>query len=182
MMHPFGRPTPGRPIGRPGVGQPQGVFGVFSYYLLLVMLFFNMVCLTVAFTEDMAKAEEAEKHREYVEQRFEMLLQRIAIMERIVDKQEELITKMDNCEEHISNIENKVEQECAKMGQNLVFEGLAKSTHTLRLTGAHPWPGLSAIPGMSTRRLNSNSINKLWPTVEGMGGLRTHGDRRLRGR
>ena len=44
---PFGRPTPGRPIGRPGVGHPQGVFGVFSYYKL-VMLFLNMVCLTVA--------------------------------------------------------------------------------------------------------------------------------------
>jgi hypothetical protein len=44
---PFGRPTTGRPHGRPGVGHPQGVFGVFSYYLL-VILFFNMVCLTVA--------------------------------------------------------------------------------------------------------------------------------------
>jgi hypothetical protein len=44
---PFGRPTPGRHIGRPGVGNLQDVFGVFSYYLL-VMLFLNMVCLTVA--------------------------------------------------------------------------------------------------------------------------------------
>jgi hypothetical protein len=39
---PFGRPTPGRPIGH-----PQGVFGVFSYYSL-VMLFLIVVCLTVA--------------------------------------------------------------------------------------------------------------------------------------
>jgi hypothetical protein len=46
---PFGRPTPGWPIGHLGVGHPQGVFrfGVFSYYQLL-MLFHNMVCLTVA--------------------------------------------------------------------------------------------------------------------------------------
>jgi hypothetical protein len=29
------------------IGHPQGVFGVFSYYKL-VMLFINMVCLTVA--------------------------------------------------------------------------------------------------------------------------------------
>jgi hypothetical protein len=43
---PLGRPTSGRHIGRLGVGHPQGVFGVFSYYQL-VMLFLNMVCLTV---------------------------------------------------------------------------------------------------------------------------------------
>jgi hypothetical protein len=43
----FGRPTPGRPLGRPGVSHPQGLFGVFNYYYL-VMLFLNMVCLTVA--------------------------------------------------------------------------------------------------------------------------------------
>jgi hypothetical protein len=45
---PFGRPNPGRPIGCPGVGHHQGVFGVFTYYYQLVMLFLNMVCLTVA--------------------------------------------------------------------------------------------------------------------------------------
>jgi hypothetical protein len=33
---PFGRPTPGRPIGRPEVGHPLGVFGVFSYYQLVM--------------------------------------------------------------------------------------------------------------------------------------------------
>jgi hypothetical protein len=33
---PFGRPIPGRLVGRPGVGHPQGVFGVFSYYLLVM--------------------------------------------------------------------------------------------------------------------------------------------------
>jgi hypothetical protein len=44
---PFGWPIPGRPIGWPGVGHPQGAFDVFGYYQL-VMLFFNMVCLTVA--------------------------------------------------------------------------------------------------------------------------------------
>jgi hypothetical protein len=44
---PFGLPTPVRPIGRPGVGHPQGVFGVFSYYYL-VMPFLSVVCLTVA--------------------------------------------------------------------------------------------------------------------------------------
>jgi hypothetical protein len=43
---PFGRPTPGQPVGRPGAGHPHDVFGVFSYYQL-VMLFLNMVCLTV---------------------------------------------------------------------------------------------------------------------------------------
>jgi hypothetical protein len=44
---PFGRPTPGWPVDCPGLGRPQGVFGVFSYCELL-MLFLNMVCLTVA--------------------------------------------------------------------------------------------------------------------------------------
>jgi hypothetical protein len=44
---PFGRPTPGRSIGSPGVSHLQGVFGVLSYYRL-VMLFLNMVCLTMA--------------------------------------------------------------------------------------------------------------------------------------
>jgi hypothetical protein len=44
---PFGRPTPEPPIGRPGVGHSRGIFGVFSYYQL-VMLFLNMFCLTVA--------------------------------------------------------------------------------------------------------------------------------------
>jgi hypothetical protein len=44
---PFGQPTPGQPIGRPRVGPSQGIFGVFSYYHL-VMLFLNMVCLIVA--------------------------------------------------------------------------------------------------------------------------------------
>jgi uncharacterized membrane protein len=44
---PFGWPTLGRPIGRLEVGHPHGIFGVFSYYQL-VMLFLNMVCLTVA--------------------------------------------------------------------------------------------------------------------------------------
>jgi hypothetical protein len=34
------------PNGRPGVSHPQGVFAVFSYYKL-VILFINMVCLTV---------------------------------------------------------------------------------------------------------------------------------------
>jgi hypothetical protein len=48
----FGWLTPGRPIvrpgvARPGVARPQGVFDVFSYYKL-VILFLNMVCLTVA--------------------------------------------------------------------------------------------------------------------------------------
>jgi tRNA C32,U32 (ribose-2'-O)-methylase TrmJ len=45
----FGRPTPGRHIGRPGVGHPQGVFGVFSN-VISVMLFVDMFCLNVAFT------------------------------------------------------------------------------------------------------------------------------------
>jgi hypothetical protein len=44
---PFGRPAPGGPIGRPGVRRPQGEFVVFSDNLL-VMLFPNIVCLTVA--------------------------------------------------------------------------------------------------------------------------------------
>jgi hypothetical protein len=46
---PFWRPTPGRSSGRPGVGhlQPQGLLGVLSHYEL-VMLFLNMVCLTLA--------------------------------------------------------------------------------------------------------------------------------------
>jgi hypothetical protein len=43
---PVGRPPSGRPVGRPEVGHPQGVFGIFSYYRL-VMSFLNMVCLTV---------------------------------------------------------------------------------------------------------------------------------------
>jgi hypothetical protein len=43
----FWRPTPSRPIGRPRVGHPQGVYGVFNYYQL-VMVFLNIVCLTVA--------------------------------------------------------------------------------------------------------------------------------------
>jgi hypothetical protein len=44
---PFKRPTPSWPIGCPGVDHPQGILDVFSYYEL-VMLFSNMVCLTVA--------------------------------------------------------------------------------------------------------------------------------------
>jgi hypothetical protein len=44
---PFRRLATSRPNGRQGVGHPHGIFGVFSYYLL-IMLFFNMVCLTVA--------------------------------------------------------------------------------------------------------------------------------------
>jgi hypothetical protein len=43
----FGRLTPSWPAGRPGVGFPQGIFGVFSYNEI-VMLFLNMVCLTMA--------------------------------------------------------------------------------------------------------------------------------------
>jgi hypothetical protein len=46
-IRPSGDHTPGRPIGRPGVGCLLGVFYVFSYYQS-VMLYFNMVCLTVA--------------------------------------------------------------------------------------------------------------------------------------
>jgi hypothetical protein len=49
MIRLSGGQPPGRPIDRPGVGCPKGVFGVFSYYEL-VMLFLNMVCLTVALT------------------------------------------------------------------------------------------------------------------------------------
>jgi WD40 repeat protein len=44
---PFGRPTPGQAIVRLGVARPKRVFGVFSYYRL-VMLFLDMVCLTMA--------------------------------------------------------------------------------------------------------------------------------------
>jgi hypothetical protein len=44
---PFGKPIPGCPIGRPGVGHPQGIFGIFSYHYV-VIVFSNMVCLTVA--------------------------------------------------------------------------------------------------------------------------------------
>jgi hypothetical protein len=43
---PFGWPTPCQPIGCPGVGLPQGVFGVFSYQSIMLIL--NMVWLTVA--------------------------------------------------------------------------------------------------------------------------------------
>jgi hypothetical protein len=57
---PFGRPTPGQPIGHLGVGHPQSVFGVFSYYQL-VMLFLNMVCLTMA-TAKIEIARESEKN------------------------------------------------------------------------------------------------------------------------
>jgi hypothetical protein len=46
---PFGRPTLFRPIGRPGVGCSQGVFGVFSYYSL-VIIFFSIVPLIMDFT------------------------------------------------------------------------------------------------------------------------------------
>jgi hypothetical protein len=28
--------TPGRPIGYPGFGHPQGIFGIFSYYQLVM--------------------------------------------------------------------------------------------------------------------------------------------------
>jgi hypothetical protein len=35
---PFRRPTPGQAIGRPGVGRPQVVFGVFSYYQLVILI------------------------------------------------------------------------------------------------------------------------------------------------
>jgi hypothetical protein len=44
---PFGRPTPSWADGRPGVDHPEGEFDVFSYYQL-VILFLNMVCLTMA--------------------------------------------------------------------------------------------------------------------------------------
>jgi hypothetical protein len=43
---PCGRPTLGRPVGRLGVVHPYGVFGVSSYYQL-IMLFLNMVFLAV---------------------------------------------------------------------------------------------------------------------------------------
>jgi hypothetical protein len=46
---PFGQPTPGRPIGRPGVGHPSGLFGVFSYYWLMILVF-NIVPLIMEFT------------------------------------------------------------------------------------------------------------------------------------
>jgi hypothetical protein len=47
MIHPSGgQPLAGLSAAR-GVGHTQGVFGVFSYYQL-VMFFLNMVCLTVA--------------------------------------------------------------------------------------------------------------------------------------
>jgi hypothetical protein len=36
----FGRPAQARPISRPGVRRPQGVFGVFSYYLLVIQYHF----------------------------------------------------------------------------------------------------------------------------------------------
>jgi hypothetical protein len=36
---PFGRPPPDRPSARRGVGRPQGVFGVFSYYQLVISSF-----------------------------------------------------------------------------------------------------------------------------------------------
>jgi hypothetical protein len=44
-------PSGGQP---PEVGHPQGVFGVFSYYRL-VMLFLIMVCLTVALAFDVMR-------------------------------------------------------------------------------------------------------------------------------
>jgi hypothetical protein len=41
---PFGQPIPGRPVNRTGVGHSQGLFGVFSYYQLVIS-FFNIVPL-----------------------------------------------------------------------------------------------------------------------------------------
>jgi hypothetical protein len=55
-IRPSGGQPPGRPVGRPGVGRPQGVFGGFSYYLL-VMLFFKIVRLIVEFTR--SRVEDA---------------------------------------------------------------------------------------------------------------------------
>jgi hypothetical protein len=56
---PFRWPTHSWPIGHLGVGYPQGVFSVFSYYWL-VILFLNMVCLTVALAPRKKHDEEEE--------------------------------------------------------------------------------------------------------------------------
>jgi hypothetical protein len=49
---PFGQSAPGRPVGRPGVGRPQGVFGGFSYYQLVILLF-NIVPLIMESTSSL---------------------------------------------------------------------------------------------------------------------------------
>jgi hypothetical protein len=46
---PFGRPTHNRPFYRPCNCRPKGIFGGFSYYLL-VIVFFNIVPLIMEFT------------------------------------------------------------------------------------------------------------------------------------
>jgi hypothetical protein len=43
------RPSDGQPPGRPGVGRQNGVFGIFSYYSL-VIFFLNVVPLITELT------------------------------------------------------------------------------------------------------------------------------------
>jgi hypothetical protein len=54
---PFRQPTPRRPIGRPGVGRPSSVFGVFSYYLLVISVF-NIVPLIMETTGSGEKRQQ----------------------------------------------------------------------------------------------------------------------------
>jgi hypothetical protein len=54
---PSGHPTPCQPKGRLGVSRPWGVFGVLSYYKLII-LFLNIVRLIVEFTSAFKDAEE----------------------------------------------------------------------------------------------------------------------------
>jgi hypothetical protein len=54
------RPNSGQPIGQPGAGRPQGVFGVFSYYKLVV-LFLNMVCMIMALAQNSIFKDKIEK-------------------------------------------------------------------------------------------------------------------------
>jgi len=71
--------------------------------------------------EDRAKAEELEKQKKDMEEKFELLLKRISYMDVIADRTENLIQKMETCEENIQLIENSDWLPFLRMG--IVGEG-----------------------------------------------------------
>jgi len=71
--------------------------------------------------EEKAKAEEKERIRLKGEEMFEMLMQRISLMDKIAERTESMCTKMDACEENLKKLEKKEWVSFVQMG--IVGEG-----------------------------------------------------------